>query len=295
MLQGVFTALATPFLQNGNLDKENLLKLLRAQLKAGVQGIVLLGTTAETPTLTSQEKKEILDICIPEIKNAGVQLIIGVGTNNTVSTVENIQLAALYQPDAVLVVTPYYNKPNPAGMIVYFKAAAAQGLPIVLYHIPGRTGQKLSAQMLDTLLKEVPQIIAVKESDYDMTHITDTAVYHKNRISYLCGNDDLFPQFLALQASGIISAAACVCAPTFVKIYQLFHANKPQEAFEIFTQVYPLIKACYLETNPTCIKYMLSKLGFGSQTARAPLGEISAENKAKIDTLLSQTNKEFLI
>lgn len=295
MLQGVFTALVTPFLQNGNLDKENLLKLLRAQLKAGVQGIVLLGTTAETPTLTVQEKKEILDICVPEIKKAGVQLIIGVGTNNTVSTVENIQLAAPYQPDAVLVVTPYYNKPNPSGMIAHFKAAAAQGLPIVLYHIPGRTGQKLSAQMLDMLLKEVPQIIAVKESDYDMAHVTDTAVYHKNRISYLCGNDDLFPPFLALRAAGIISAAACVCAPAFVKIYQLFNANKPQEAFETFTQVYPLIKACYLETNPTCIKYMLSKLGFGFSTVRTPLGEISAENKAKIDTLLSQTNKEFLI
>lgn len=295
MLQGVFTALATPFLPDGTLDIPSLLKLLRAQLNAGVHGVVLLGTTAETPTLTATERKQILDACVPEIKQAGRQLIIGCGTNNTLSTVENVRQAAPYKPHAALVVTPYYNKPNPSGMVAHFKAAAAVGVPLVLYHIPGRTGQKVSAALLDTLLKEIPQIIGVKESDYDLPHVTDVAVTHQNRLAYLCGNDDLFPPFLALNAAGIISAAACVLAPGFVKIYNLFKADKPQDAFAIFAQMYPLIKACYLETNPTCIKYMLGKMGYGTDVVRAPLGKISAAHQAQIDTLLAQTPKEFLI
>lgn len=295
MLHGVFTALATPFLADGSLDIPNLLKLLRAQLNAGVHGVVLLGTTAETPTLTAAEKKQILDACVPEIKKEGRQLIIGCGTNNTLSTVENVRMAAPYQPDAALVVTPYYNKPNPSGMVAHFKAAASVGVPLVLYHIPGRTGQKLSAALLDILLKEVPQIIGVKESDYDMPHVTDVAVTHQNRLAYLCGNDDLFLSLLSLNAAGIISAASCVSAPGFVKIYNLFKANQPQEAFTVFAQIYPLIKACYYETNPTCIKYMLGKLGYGTDVVRLPLGPISAQNKAKIDTLLAQTPKEVLL
>ncbi len=295
MLQGVFTALATPFLPDSTLDIPALLKLLHAQLNAGVQGLVLLGTTAETPTLSATEKKQILDVCVPEIKKAKRQLIIGCGTNNTVSTMENVRLAATYAPDAVLVVTPYYNKPNPSGMVAHFKAAATAGVPLVLYHIPGRTGQKLAPAVLEKLLREVPQIIGVKESDYDLTHVTDTATRYVERLCYLCGNDDLFLPFLSLNAAGIISAAACVLAPAFVKIYNLHKGGHTQEAFTVFTHIYPLIKACYYETNPTCIKYMLSKLGYATPTVRLPLGEIAEENKTRIDALLAQTNKEFLV
>ena len=295
MLHGVFTALATPFLPDGSLDIPSLLKLLRAQLNAGVHGIVLLGTTAETPTLTAVEKKQILDVCANEIKKAGRQLIIGAGTNSTTHTVENVRLAASYQPNAVLVVTPYYNKPNPSGMVAHFKAAASVGVPLVLYHIPGRTGQKLPPAVLGTLLKEIPQLVGIKESDYDLPHVTDTATKYAKRISYLCGNDDLFLPFLSLNAAGIISAAACVLAPGFIKIYNAFKSNQPQQAFEIFAQMYPLIKACYFETNPTCIKYMLSKLGYGTDVVRLPLGPISAENKTKIDTLLAQTPRELFL
>ncbi len=295
MLTGVFTALATPFLPDGTLDIYALRKLLAAQLKAGVHGIVLLGTTAETPTLTEKDKKEILNICVGEIRKEGRQLIIGVGTNNTATTRSNLHDIFMYHPDAALVVTPYYNKPNLSGLIGHYKAAAAQGVPLVLYHIPGRTGQKLSGTVLDKLLAEVPEIIGIKESDYDMAHVTDCAVKYAGKISYLCGNDDLFPHFLALQGTGIISAAACVLAPGFVKIYDLFQAGKTREAFDVFAHIYPLIKACYLETNPTCIKYILSKLGYGTPIVRAPLGPISDENKAKIDAVLAQTNKEFLI
>ena len=294
MFNGVFTALATPMQENGQIDFSALERLLDAQLQAGVHGIVLLGTTAETPTLSAQEKKQVLDFCVPRLKGK-CQIIIGTGSNSTAAAVENTRAVLPYKPDAVLVVTPYYNKPNPSGLIGHYKTVADVGLPMVLYHIPGRTGLKIPAPVLARLLQEVPQIIGIKESDYDMTHVTQTAVTHGAKINYLCGNDDLFPQYLAVQATGIISAAANIFAPAFVKIYNLFKDGKTTESFALFAQLYELIKACYLETNPTCIKYMLARKGFGSQTVRLPLGEISPEHKAQIDALLKTADPAWMI
>jgi len=294
MFTGIYTALITPFTENGKIDFPSLEKLLQAQLAAGVDGFVFLGTTGEAATLTSDEKRDVLSFCTQYVRGKA-KIIIGTGTNNTQTMLENTRQAAAFRPDGVLIVTPYYNKPNPSGLIAHYEQASQIGLPIVLYHIPGRTGLKLSNEVLSRLLEAVPAIKAVKESDYDMPHVTDTAVTHQNRIDYICGNDDLFPHYLAINASGIISAAANIFAPAFVKIYNLFKAGKTTEAFSVFAQVYPLIKACYWETNPTCVKYMLSKLGFGTQKPRLPLGEISAEHKAQIDTLLKTADKSLHI
>ena len=294
MFTGVYTALATPFNNQGQVDYPVLERLIQAQLDAQVAGFVLLGTTAEAATLSAAEKTEILRFCTPRIKGRA-KIIIGTGTNNTASTLQNTREALAFEPDGVLVVTPYYNKPNPSGLIAHYKQVGALGAPIILYHIPGRTGLKLSAATLDRLLSEVPQIVGVKESDYDMAHVTDTAVKYSGKLSYLCGNDDLFPQYLALNAAGIISAAANVFAPAFVQIYNRFQAGQPKEAFALFAQLYPLIKVCYLETNPTCVKYMLSKIGFGTEAVRLPLGEVSAENKQKIDRLLQTADKNLFI
>ncbi len=294
MFTGVYTALATPFTSSGAVDYETLGRLLDAQLSSGVHGIVLLGTTAETPALSAAEKTEILHFCAARAAGR-VKIIVGAGTNATASTLENIRTAQKIYPDGVLIVTPYYNKPNPAGLIEHYKQAASLGSPVIMYHIPGRTGLKISGGVLEKLLLAVPQIAGIKESDYDMAHVTDTAVKYSGRLSYLCGNDDLFPAYLALNAAGIISAAGNVLAPAFVKIYNLFTQGQTADAFAVFAQAYPLIKACYLETNPTCVKYMLSKIGFGGEGVRLPLGRISAENKAKIDALLAGADKSLFI
>ena len=294
MFTGVYTALATPMQPGGAIDYVALERLLAAQLKAGVHGVVLLGTTAETPTLSTQEKQEILKFCTDRLAGK-VKIIIGTGANSTTAAVENTRAAQAFHPNGVLVVTPYYNKPNPSGLVAHYQQIAALGTPVVLYHIPGRTGLKVPASVFEKLLAQVPQIAAVKESDYDMAHVTDMAVKYQKRIDYLCGNDDLFPMYLAIGASGIISAAANVFAPAFVKIYNLFNEGKTADSFALFAQIYPLIKACYAETNPTCIKYMLSKLGFGSEAVRLPLGPISPEHQAQIDTLLAQVSNDLII
>ena len=294
MLQGIFTALATPFTTEGQIDFSALERLLLAQLAAGVHGIVLLGTTAETPTLSLDEKKQILDFCMPRLQGK-CQVIIGTGSNDTATTVANTELAATYQPDAVLVVTPYYNKPNPAGLVAHYQRVAQVGVPVILYHIPGRTGLKVPQAVLTQLLQEVPQIVGIKESDYDSTHVMQTAVSYHKQLAYLCGNDDLFPQYLAINAAGIISAAANVFAPAFVQIYTLFKQGQAAQSFELFSQLYPLIKACYAETNPTCIKYMLAQRGFGTAHVRLPLGAVSSDNQARLDTLLKTANPQWMI
>ncbi|MBO7191259.1 MAG: 4-hydroxy-tetrahydrodipicolinate synthase [Elusimicrobiaceae bacterium] len=292
MFNGIFTALSTPFSSDGSIDFNALKHLLEAQLKAGVHGLVLLGTTAETPTLSAEEKLQILNFCVPVLKGK-CKIIIGTGSNSTPAAVENTRAVLAFNPDAVLVVTPYYNKPNPAGLIAHYKAIAEVGAPIILYHIPGRTGLKLPDNVLADLLTSVPQIVGIKESDYDATHVMQTAVNYHNKLDYLCGNDDLFPQYLAINAAGIISAAANVLAPAFVQIYDLFKQGKTSESFALFARLYPLIKACYAETNPTCIKYILAKRGFGSSTVRLPLGEISREHQEQLDKLLQTADPSW--
>ncbi|MBR3631812.1 MAG: 4-hydroxy-tetrahydrodipicolinate synthase [Elusimicrobiaceae bacterium] len=294
MFRGIYTALATPFTTMGKIDFTALETLIEKQIAAGIDGLVLLGTTAEAATLDEAEKDELLCAAMKQI-NKRVKVIIGTGTNCTRTMLQNTQAALKHNPDAVLIVTPYYNKPNPAGLIEHYRQAGLLGAPIVLYHIPGRTGLKVPLPVMEQLLEKVPQVKAVKESDYDMTHVTEMATRLSGRINYLCGNDDLFPQYLSLQASGIISAAGNILAPAFVQMYHAWQKNKPTQTFEIFKQVYPLIKGCYLETNPTCVKYALSCLGIGTSQVRLPLGPITPEHQKTVEQILGQTEKSFLI
>lgn len=294
MFTGVYTALATPFTPQGKIDFAALELLLEKQINAGIDGLVLLGTTAEAATLDEAEKDELLCAAMKQI-NHRVKVIIGTGTNCTRTMLQNTEAALKHNPDGVLIVTPYYNKPNPSGLVQHYKLAAQLGAPIILYHIPGRTGLKLPPGVIQTLLEQVPQIKAIKESDYDMSQVTDTAVKFAKKINYLCGNDDLFVQYLAIHASGIISAAANVLAPAFVKMYAAWQKGDTQKTFTLFSKAYPLIKACYSETNPTCVKYLLSRLGIGTETVRLPLGPVSDEHKKTIDAVLQETEKSLLI
>ncbi|MDR0734760.1 MAG: 4-hydroxy-tetrahydrodipicolinate synthase [Elusimicrobiota bacterium] len=294
MFDGVLTALITPF-KNGKIDFDSFEKLIDRQFSAGVSGFVLLGTTAETPSLTVAEKEEIIKFATQKI-NKNAKIIIGAGSNSTATTLKNIETAAKYSPDALLVVTPYYNKPNLSGMIAHFTMCAQAKLPIVLYHIPGRTGQKLSVKFFSELLSAVPAIKAVKESDYDINHITEIAVkFGGSRLEYICGNDELLPVFLGLGSNAIISAGANSFAPAFVKICRLFADGKTQEAMQTFRAVFPLVGASYFEVNPTCPKYILEKLGVCSQEVRLPLGPLSPETKQKIDAVLNSADKNVII
>lgn len=294
MLNGVLPALITPFKDN-KIDFKSLEVLIQKHLKAGVSGFVVLGTTAETPALTAAEKEEILKFAT-QVIDKKAKVIVGVGSNSTQTTLGNIETAVKYSPDMILVVTPYYNKPNLSGMIAHYQAAAKADVPIMLYHIPGRTGQKLSTKFFEVLLKEVPQIKAVKESDYDVAHIAEMAVtFGRDRLEYVCGNDDLWPVFLGLGGRALISAAGNTLAPAFVKVHQLFMQGKTQEAMDVFAAAYPLTAGSFFEVNPTCSKYILEKLNICSAEVRLPLGPVSKETAEKLDTILAHTDRTLLI
>ena len=294
MFKGIYIALITPF-RAGKIDFDALSVLIERQLAAGVSGFCLLGTTAEPPALTDQEKEEVLSFCVSKI-NGRAKIIIGVGANSTEHTLENIRLASKFNPDAYLVVTPYYNKPNLSGMIGHFSAVAKTAQkPIVLYHIPSRTGQRLSIDFLGKLLESVPQIKAIKEADYDIARVVKASTSFADRVEFLGGNDDLWPALMGLNFPGLISAAGNILAPAFVKMQKLFSEGKHEESKAIFKQAYPLIEALFFEVNPTCVKYALSCQGLCTEDVRLPLGTLQEETKQKIKQILASTHKELLI
>lgn len=294
MFQGIFVALITPF-KAGKVDYGALSALIEKQIAAGVSGFCLLGTTAEPPALTNKEKEEILSFCISQIRGRA-KIIVGVGSNSTEHTVENVKLAKKFNPDAYLVVTPYYNKPNLSGMVAHFTAVASEAQkPLVLYHIPSRTGQRLSIDFLGKLLKSVPQIKAIKEADYDIARVVKASALYGKDVAFLGGNDDLWQVLMSLNFQGLISAAGNILTPAFVKMQKTFLAGKYKESKEIFDKVFPLIEALYFEVNPTCVKYALSCLGLCEEDVRLPLGKIQEETKQKVKQILEVTPKEFII
>ena len=294
MFKGILIALITPF-KAGKVDYDALAILIEKQITAGVSGFCLLGTTAEPPALTDKEKEEILSFCTSKI-NGRAKIIIGAGANSTEHTLANIKLASKFNPDAYLVVTPYYNKPNLNGMVAHFSAVANEAKkPLVLYHIPSRTGQRLSVEFLGKLLQNVPQIKAIKEADYDIARVVKASTLFGDKVTFLGGNDDLWPALMGLNFPGLISAAGNILAPAFVKIHKLFSEGKTQESMQVFKRAYPLIEALFFEVNPTCVKYALSCQGLCAEDVRLPLGTLQEETKQKIKQILANTPKELLI
>jgi len=286
MFEGVSTALITPFTQDDKIDFAALEKLIALQLKNGVTGFVLLGTTSEYPCLTHDEKLEIVKF-VKKTAGNKAKIIIGAGTNCTKTTVELAKSFLPFEPDAFLIVNPYYNKPNPSGLLEHYKKVGELGTPIIVYHIPGRTGLKVPVKVFADIVDKVPMIKAVKESDYDVTHLNNQAAMLSEKIEILCGNDDMFPYFMATNGKGIISVVTN-CAPKIMT--DIYKGN-----FKIYADNLKLMDACFYETNPTCVKYILSKQGLCRPDVRLPLGPVSQETRNKIDAVLSKTDKRLLL
>ncbi|GHT39701.1 4-hydroxy-tetrahydrodipicolinate synthase [Bacteroidia bacterium] len=286
MFNGVYTALITPFTSDDKVDFKALEKIIEAQIKNGVNGFVVLGTTAESACLTGAEKFEIVKFVKNKI-NGRAKMIAGVGSNSTAQTVETAKEFLQFDPDALLVVTPYYNKPNPSGLIGHFSAVGKLGKPIILYHIPGRTGLKVPLKIMTELVEKAPMVKAIKESDYDVTHLNAQAAALSGKIDILCGNDDMLPCFMALNGKGVISVLSNFAPKIIIDIYN--------GSFKTYAENLKLMDACFYETNPTCVKYIMSRLGICNENVRLPLGPISQETRKKIDAVLSATDKSYLL
>ncbi|GHU95821.1 4-hydroxy-tetrahydrodipicolinate synthase [Spirochaetia bacterium] len=284
-LRGAFTALITPMKENGDLDYEGFRELLRFQIKEGIDGLVPLGTTGETPTLDEDEEEKLIKIAVEEVKDK-VPLIIGTGSNDTKHMVTYTRRAKDLGADAALVVTPYYNKPNDEGLIRHFEAAAAVGIPVIIYNIASRTGRNISASLIDRLSR-IPGIIGVKEASGDLNQMGDIIAGTAKRqkaagkpFTVLSGDDGLTLPLIAMGGDGIISVISNLVPGKVAALARAALSGDFVTAQQIHYELLPLIKAAFIETNPIPIKAALNLAGLPAGPARLPLGKLDPANAA---------------
>jgi 4-hydroxy-tetrahydrodipicolinate synthase len=266
-VHGIHTALVTPFAADGALDLPAYDALVERQLAHGVHGLVACGTTGETPTLEPAEWDLLVSRTVA-LSRGRVPVTAGVGTNHTAGTVRNVARARELGADYGLLVLPYYNKPNPAGLREHVRQACAVGLPLVVYHVPGRTGQRVGEKLLAELAS-MPGVAAVKEATGDLKYGTD--VLAATTTPVLSGDDFSFLGLLAQGGAGCISVVSNVAPAQTVAIYDHHRAGRHQEAAGGLLRLWELITFLFADTNPVPCKAALAALGLCRPDVRLPL------------------------
>ena len=266
--KGLATALVTPFV-DGEVDWKAFRNLVRRQVEAGVDFLVPLGSTAETPCLTDAEKVKILEIASEE--SNGLPIVAGAGSNSLTATVRNMRLLDGHGADAYLIVVPFYNKPTQEGLYQYFKAVAEEtDRQVILYNVPGRTGTNMKTET--TLrLAEIPNITAVKEASGNLAQIIDIKRQAPEGFAVLSGNDDQTLPLMACGADGVISVASNVAPEQMKALTRAVAASDLKEAIRLNNSLMPLYHACFVESNPIPAKAALSLMGLCSDEMRLPL------------------------
>lgn len=266
--KGLATALVTPFV-DGEVDWKAFRNLVRRQVEAGVDFLVPLGSTAETPCLTDAEKVKILEIAREE--SNGLPIVAGAGSNSLTATVQNMRLLDGHGADAYLIVVPFYNKPTQEGLYQYFKAVAEEtDRQIILYNVPGRTGTNMKTET--TLrLAEIPNVTAVKEASGDLAQIIDIKRQAPEGFTVLSGNDDQTLPLMACGADGVISVASNMAPKQMKALTRAVAASDLKEAIRLNNSLMPLYHACFVESNPIPAKAALSLMGLCSDEMRLPL------------------------
>lgn len=269
-LKGVFSALITPF-ENGEVDYTSLEKLVDYQVQQGINGLVINGTTAESPTLTSAEVKKIFSLVRAMV---GIQfpLILGTGSNSTAKSVEDTKKAAELGADAALVVVPYYNKPPQRGIIQHYKAIAKNSeVPLIMYNVPGRTITSMTAETIWEL-SEIKNILGIKEASGDISFDQKLKSKLQNDFVFLSGDDGTYIDFLKLGGHGIISVMSNIIPKLTVDWTQAVMSGSVKETETAFQKFKSLIDGMYVEANPIPIKWMLYRKGLiKSPEMRLPL------------------------
>ncbi|MCB9780077.1 MAG: 4-hydroxy-tetrahydrodipicolinate synthase [Alphaproteobacteria bacterium] len=280
-LTGVFTALVTPFAADGSVDLVAFRALCDRQLAAGIAGLVPCGTTGETPTLTADEwaacVTTAVDAAVDHAAATGrrTPVIAGVGSNSTVGTVATTERALALGADAGLLVFPYYNKPNPAGHIAHVDAAAAVGLPLVLYHVPGRTGQRLPAAQVATLCAR-PGVVAVKEATGDVAYGIDLVEDLETRaphVTVLSGDDFTFAPLVAMGAHGVISVVSNLAPAMTVRWCDAANTGDIATLRALRQRLQPVVRYLFADSNPAPAKAAMAQLGLCRADVRLPLAE----------------------
>ena len=287
MLKGSIVALITPF-DNGNLSEKDYVKLIDYHLENGTNGIVPGGTTGESPTLSHNEHKKIIEIAVRECKGK-IPVIAGTGSNSTEEAVELSQFAEKAGSDALLVVTPYYNKPTQEGLYQHYKKINdSVGIPIVIYNIPSRSVIDMEVETM-TKLYELKNIIGVKDATGDLNRVDKQLKAMGKEFIQLTGNDDNALEFNKRGGSGAIGVTANVAAK-LTSEFQKACQEDMKKAYELDKLLQPLHTSLFIESNPSPVQYAASLLGMCNPTVRLPLVEILEETKRKVTEALKVAN-----
>lgn len=289
LFRGVTTAMITPFLLDGSVDFDGLRRNTRHQIENGITGLLPLGTTGEAPTLSEDEKERVVRIVIEETRgaNSNARVMVGVGTNSTSKTIHNARQAQSWGADALLVVTPYYNKPTQEGILAHFSAVCTEtDLPVVVYNIKGRTGTNIETATLKAMTAANGQVIAVKEASGDIMQMMDVLAQIPELAVY-SGDDGLTFPLLALGGQGVISVVSNLLPKQVVEMVSAALDGNLELARQLHFQRMPIFKAAFIETNPAPIKYAMQKIGLAGGPLRLPLVEICPASRSFLDDVLT--------
>ncbi|MEI7807886.1 MAG: 4-hydroxy-tetrahydrodipicolinate synthase [Verrucomicrobiota bacterium] len=285
MFTGTYTAIVTPF-KNGRVDEPALARLIQAQIKGGVDGIVPVGTTGESPTVDYDEHIRIIEL---SVKNAAgkIKVLAGTGANSTSEAIYLTQAAERVGADGSLQVAPYYNKPSPEGLYQHFKAVARETkLPIVLYSIPGRCGIEIAVDTVKRLAADCQNIVGIKEAGGSADRVSQLRAALGAKFTILSGDDSLTLPFMSVGAQGVISVASNVIPREVSRMVNAFARGDVKQAAQLHAKFYPVFKDLFLETNPVPVKAALAMLGVVAEEYRLPLVAMSAANRAKLKATL---------
>ncbi len=287
-LTGTITALATPF-RDGQVSYGDLKKLVAHQIKGGIDGLVPVGTTGESPTLDWDEHMEVIKFVIAEAKGR-VPVIAGTGSNSTREAVELTRLSHEAKADAMLVVAPYYNKPSQEGLFHHFSAVAeATDKPVILYSIPGRCGIEIGVGVVERLRAKYPHVAWIKEAGGSVDRVDQLKHALGNSLTVLSGDDSLTLPFMSVGAEGVISVASNLYVSDIAKMVKLALADEFAKAARIHRRLYPAFKALFIEPNPVPIKYALKRAGIiASDEVRSPLCGMSVANTQALEAVLAK-------
>ena len=285
MFTGTYTAIVTPF-RNGKIDEPALERLIKAQIKAGVDGIVPAGTTGESPTINFEEHIRLIELSV-KFAARKIKVLAGTGGNATEEAIYLTKAAEKAGADGSLQVAPYYNKPTQEGLFQHFTAIAADTkLPIVLYSVPGRCGIEIGVDTVKRLADAHKNIVGIKEAGGNADRVSQLRAALGPKFTILSGDDSLTLPFMAVGAQGVVSVASNIIPREVSRMVKAFASGKITEAQKLHAKFFPLFKDLFIETNPVPVKAALAMMGMLEEDYRLPLVRMSERNRDVLEKTL---------
>ncbi len=291
--KGLYTALVTPFNQDGSLDLAGLAENIEFQIASGVDGIIPIGTTGEAPTLDDSEKIAVIKTSI-KVANGRIPVMVGATSNSTAVTIANCKLAKELGADSLLIATPYYNKPTQDGIYQHFQAiTSAVDLPIMVYNVPGRSGVNIETSTVEKIVTTLPKITSIKEASGNINQIADVINQIQNKVknfNVLSGDDALTIPTMVFGGKGIVSVVSNLVPKQLKQMVDLALAGDFKAATKIHFELLPLFKTAFVESNPIPIKAMMSLAKMKAGPCRLPLSNLTPESQEVIQKTLRNLN-----